>query len=237
MANRYFFINEFTRLQQKGSFWLSPVLGSEFLYRESAPIVVHITGYNHAGDHVSGTGIVIDRHYVLTCRHVVEDMTLDDPQHFQNGSYSIQETFSHPEIDVAVIRVNSTLKTKDGLAFFLPEIGQHVFSMGYPKIPFTKHSAPLTMQSGSVTNESVELFSGQKVFLYSAVARPGNSGGPIFSENGYIVGITSEDLSSNEFQPEQSVIFPHYAGISSSEIAKAIESFGLTEHFPYERFD
>ena len=51
------------------------------------------------------------------------------------------------------------------------------------------------MQSGAVTSEAVTSLGGESLFLYSAIARPGNSGGPVLSQHGYVVGLCTEDVT------------------------------------------
>ena len=92
---------------QRDLFRLVPVLGPEYLYSLCAPSLVHITGTND-GVAVAGTGLVVHASHILTCRHVVSDMELDQRQVFQDGEYAINagSIHRHPEIDVAVMRVN-----------------------------------------------------------------------------------------------------------------------------------
>ena len=61
---------------RRGLFRLVPVLGPEYLYRLCEPGLIHVTGTNSTGDEVAGTGLVVDSRHVLTCRHVVSDMTV-----------------------------------------------------------------------------------------------------------------------------------------------------------------
>lgn len=158
-------------------------------------------------------------------------MRIDCQQTFQGIEHTIVKQFIHEKVDAAVIRVNQPLQPVAGLAFLSPIIAQSVFTLGYPKIPFTKAPA-LTMQPGAVTSESVTSFEGDNLFLYSAISRTGNSGGPVISNDGYIVGISSEDLSYKD-----NAFSPHYAGIPSDEIAKAVDDFGIGVQIPFERFE
>ena len=70
-------------------FRLVPVLGPEFLCKLCAPGLVHITGVHPDGDVASGTGLIVDPSHVLTCRHVVTDMEVDDQQTFQGKEYAV----------------------------------------------------------------------------------------------------------------------------------------------------
>ena len=87
---------------RRGLFRLVPVLGPEYLYRLCEPGLVHITGTNRAGTEVAGTGLVVDTRHVLTCRHVVTDMTVDPRQTFQGREYVVDRgsIHRHAEVDV-----------------------------------------------------------------------------------------------------------------------------------------
>ena len=75
-----------------------------------------------------------------------------------------------------------------------PVVAQTVYTLGYPRLPGLR-DASVTMQQGAVTNESVTSLAGERLFLYSAISRPGNSGGPVMSEDGYLVGISIVDAT------------------------------------------
>ena len=193
-ADCYLFIDTYSATPRgKGFLWLTPALGSDFLFHLSAPGVVHITGRNREGDVTGGTGLVVHPQHILTCCHVVRDMKPDRIQRFQDVQCVVEgnQIYSHKEDDVAFIRVDQPLQPIAGLVFQPPVIGKEVFTIGYPRIPYTQE-AVLTMHPGSVTSESVVSFRGERLFLYSAISRPGNSGGPVMSQDGYIVGISSE---------------------------------------------
>ena len=234
----YLFLNTYSKTRRQGIFWLAPALGADFLFHLSASGVVHITGKNKDGDVVSGTGLVFHPHHILTCRHVVCDMQLDRRQTFQDLECTVDEKsiYKHKKDDVAVIRVDEPLQPVAGLVFQPPVIAQTVFTLGYPKIPYTME-APLTMQSGAVTSESVVSLYGENLFLYSAISRPGNSGGPVISEDGYVVGISSEYLTEKSSDKKDSAFSPHYAGVPSQMIIKAIVDMGLDVQLPFEDFE
>ena len=234
----YLFFNNHSGARSQGPFWLASALGSDFLFHLSAQGIVHITGKNKNEDDVAGTGFVFHPHHILTCRHVVCDMQVDRLQTFQDIECVIdgKSIHKHEKDDVAVIRVDTPLHPVLGLVFQPPVIGQTVFTLGYPRIPFTR-DASLIMQPGAVTSESVVSLNGENLFLYSAIARPGNSGGPVISEDGYIVGISSEDLTMESSDKKDTAFSPHYAGVPSHVILKAVDDMGLGVQIPFENFE
>lgn len=208
-----------------GRLWLAPVLGPEFLYHAVGGGVVQITGTTRKGDETAGTGIVVSAHTILTARHVVQDMQVHREQVFQgiNCIYDADSVRAHHVEDVAFITVAETLQPIPGLVLHPPRVGQSVVMLGFPRVPLVR-SAPLVMHTGEVTNESVTLCSGEKAFLYSATTRPGNSGGPIVSNDGYLLGLASKDLT---MQAGEDWFAPHYAGVDAATIRRVEREMGL----------
>lgn len=217
-------------------FQLVPVLGAEYLYRLCAPSLVHIVGTN-AGVPVAGTGLVVETSHVLTCRHVVSDMELGQRQVFQGNEYVINtdSIHRHPDLDVAVMRLDGPpLAPMPGILLQAPVVAQTVYTLGYPKLPGLR-DASVTMQQGAVTNESVTSLAGDSLFLYSAIARPGNSGGPVMSEDGYVVGLAVVDAVGQYV--DEDAFSPHYAGIPAQALAKAVSDLDLRFQLPFENYE
>ena len=223
----------------QGDLWLVPALGSDFLYDQMSSGIVHITGTD-ANEAAGGTGVILDEHHILTCAHVVRDMQVNDEQIFQGVKCIINcnSIFRDDEEDVAIIYVDEVLKPVPGMVFQNPVIGKNIFALGFPQIPCTKHDPTPTMHGGAVTNELVTLYTDmgeENMFLYSAISRPGNSGGPIISEDGYVVGIASKDLTQKKMDGE--LFSPHYAGVPAHVIMKSIKSMRLGIQIPFEDFE
>ena len=221
----------------RGQFRLVPVLGPEFLYHLCAAGLVHITGTNGDGDTVAGTGLVVHPSHVLTCRHVVSDMDVDERQTFQGKACAVGEDaiHKHADVDIAVIRVDGPVLTPlQGAMFQAPVVAQTVYTLGYPKLPRLR-DASVVIQPGAVTNEAVTSLDGERLFLYSAIARPGNSGGPVMSDDGYVVGMCTEDVTG---EYDAAVAFsPHYAGIPAQVVVEAVQSLGLGIQLPFESYE
>ena len=239
LSDCYLFFNTYSpESRGNGLFWLCSALGADFLYYLSASGVVHITGKDCRGDVRSGTGLVLNPYHIITCRHVVRDMCLDREQTFQGIKCLVDANaiHVHEKHDVAVIPVNTALNPLAGLVFQNPVIAQAVYTLGYPRIPCTTE-AVLAMHSGAVTCESVVKFSGESLFLYSAISRPGNSGGPVISEDGYLVGISAEHLTMESDDVWSSAFSPHYAGVAAQSIISAVADMGLDVQIPFEDFE
>ena len=234
LSNHYLYLLTESEAQ-RDLFRLVPALGPEFLYRLTGPGLVHITGKNEEGDVVAGTGIVIHPSHVLTCCHVVTDMQPDSRQTFQGNDCAVESIQRHPEVDVATIRIKgSALAPLSGIMFQAPVVAQTVYTLGYPKLPSLK-DASVTMQPGAVTNESVTSISGERLFLYSAISRPGNSGGPVMSEDGYVLGLSVVDVAG-QYQGHEA-FSPHYAGIPAQVIVEAVKDLGVHIELPFRHFE
>ena len=89
------------------------------------------------------------------------------------------------------------------------------------------------MQRGEVTSTQVTLLDGREVFLYSAAARPGNSGGPVLSHSGHVLGIVTEQLADDGLKQA----LPFYAGISAATISTALTDIEPSIRLPMERYE
>lgn len=69
-------------------------------------------------------------------------------------------------------------------------------------------------------------------FSYTRQLLPGNSGGPIISSSGHIVGIVTHDLSYKDFSDA-----PFYAGIPTSIIAKSLSEISPDIKLPIENYE
>ena len=233
MKDRYILVGGEPEERRNGWLVLASAVGPDLIYRVFQSALVHITGISDTGKAASGTGIVLDSHHIVTCGHVLSDMKVDTRQQFQNRQYEIDEkTFaSHPRDDVGVLRLDGPPLTPiPGLAFRPPIVGETVHVLGYPKLPRLR-DASVIMQTGTVTSQSVVGMDGRELFLYSAISRPGNSGGPIVSSDGYVVGIVSIDLTGD--YEDEAQFAPHFAGVSASVVRTAIQQLCANLFLPF----
>lgn len=232
IGKHYYFLRELTKREREGWLWLAPVLGPEFVQDSYANVTLQITGITASGDVHAGTGVAIAPRWILTCAHVVTDMRIDEKQAFAEKEFSVIRVLPHREIDVALIEVDRDLPQLPGIAFRDPTIAETVYTLGYPRIPLSR-KASLVMQRGEITAQKLVTLSRREVFLYSAIARPGNSGGPVIADTGHIVGIVTEELSQETSRPDS----PFHAGIRTSVISKAIADIESSVVLPMETYE
>lgn len=232
-----------TKAQSSGDLWLADSLGPEFLIRSFMSSTVPVIGKDKDGAETTGSGLLIDDRHILTNRHVVTDMTVNnrlwtsptppaDSQEPTGDPVELQVTDilchhsvdgSDKHLDVALIRVTGLEGKYDagkGIAFRDPQWSDTSWTFGYPPVPMTRESA-LVVHRGEVVNPHVIGYSGNALMLFSATSRPGNSGGPIVAEDGRVVGIVAEELSMQEGAQA-----PFYAGVPTHEIHRALSEMG-----------
>jgi S1-C subfamily serine protease len=151
--------------------------------------VVKIRGTNECGRGVEGSGFVYADDRVMTNAHVVAGV--DDPEVvIDDSSVSAEVVYYNPDLDVAVLaadtsglpemRFDDTAGSEDGVAI-----------LGYPQ------DGPYDVQPGRIRSEqrlrSPNIYGEgtviREVFSLRGLVRPGNSGGPIVSSAGDVVGV------------------------------------------------
>ena len=157
--------------------------------QDAAPAVLTVRGENDCGRGVEGTGFVYSPGRLMTNAHVVAGV--DDPEVVVNGS-SVQAevVYYNPDLDVAVLELDTSgvpslefdreAKQEDGVAI-----------LGYPQ------DGPFNVQPGRIRAEqrlrSPNIYGDgtviREVFSLRGLVRPGNSGGPIVSSAGDVVGV------------------------------------------------
>ncbi|WP_158619320.1 serine protease [Pseudomonas sp. v388] len=231
-APKFYYTMKFlSKREESGHAWLTPALGPDYLYWHFGPHTVHLIGDND-GQERGGTGWIISDRHVLTCAHVIGDMDVRPIQHVKGRDCAVRCTYQHPTIDVGVVEFEEPcLQSDTTIGFRDPVIGEQLFVLGYPPVPMSSE-APLILQGGEVVNESIADYQRRQVFLYSAIARPGNSGGPIVARTGHILGIVTED----RYDPERPQV-QFFAGISTSTITRALSELPVDVELPLETYE
>jgi S1-C subfamily serine protease len=151
--------------------------------------VLKVRGTNRCGRGVEGTGFVYAEGRVMTNAHVVAGVS--DPEVEVDGDAVAAEVVHYdPDLDIAVLALDTT-----GLPTLTFDTGaeprEGVAIVGYPL------DGPYDVQPGRIRSEqrlrSPDIYGDgsviRSVFSLRGLVRPGNSGGPILSSGGDVVGV------------------------------------------------
>ena len=137
-----------------------------------------------------GTGFFISNDgLILTCCHVVDDSIKLEITLPQSGKkrYNVSILKLLPDYDLAILKTN--FKNTDYLKIFDSDKvnqGENVKAIGYPL-----GQDRLKMTKGIISGYQGSLFQ------TDSAINPGNSGGPLINENGLVIGINSQKISSS----------------------------------------
>jgi S1-C subfamily serine protease len=233
----YYSMPVLTKHQKRGQAWLTEALGWDHLLRFSGPQVCQIVGEKEQGDVGSGSGFVLPSGTVITNAHVIQDMV---PKYvvMANQQFEIKSHQAHPRCDVGLVWLNygpGGCPVNDaGISFREHRNVESVLLVGYPPVPFSK-SAVMTAQTGETCGAAFEDYNGDRQLLFSAISRPGNSGGPIFGKDGRVVGIVARSLEmKGEAAPAS---LPFFSAVPAASVRQAVCEMSATEDFPWETWD
>lgn len=137
-----------------------------------------------------GTGFFIsDGGLILTCCHVVDDSIKLEVTLPQSGKKRYNATILKllPDYDLAILKAN--FNNTDYLEIFDSDKvkqGENVKAIGYPL-----GQDRLKMTKGIISGYQGSLFQ------TDSAINPGNSGGPLINENGLVIGVNSQKISSS----------------------------------------
>ncbi|WP_372727530.1 MarP family serine protease [Nocardioides sp.] len=161
--------------------------------------VLKIRGTNACGRGIEGSGFVYADDRMMTNAHVVAGVRTPEVV-LGDSTVSAEVVYYNPDLDVAVLEFESgslpTLAFDQGA-----DSGDGVAILGYPQ------DGPYDVQPGRIRSEqrlrSPDIYGNgtviREVFSLRALVRPGNSGGPIVSSAGDVVGVVfAASVSDNE---------------------------------------
>ncbi|HEY9563057.1 MAG TPA: MarP family serine protease [Nocardioides sp.] len=166
-----------------------PGIGRDPDVDQAARSVLKIHGANNCGRGVEGTGFVYGPERIMTNAHVVAGV--NDPEVLVGDSkLGADVVYYNKDLDVAVLKVPGLERPR--LAFDEGgKPGQGVAFLGYPQ------DGPYNVQPGRIRAEqrlrSPNIYGTgtviREVFSLRGLIRPGNSGGPVVSSAGDVVGV------------------------------------------------
>jgi len=135
------------------------------------------------------TGFLIDGNgYIITNAHVVDKARNIIVQNKKGEQFFAKSVYSNKLTDLAILKIDDTSFRKViNLPYtfpkYSPELGEHIFTLGYPREEVVYGEGYLSAKSG--------YFGDTTSYQISISVNPGNSGGPVINKNGEIIGIIS----------------------------------------------
>ncbi len=151
--------------------------------------VVRIEGQG-CGGVVSGSGFVVGSNLVATNAHVVAGISHPLVQDV-NGSHRVQVVWFDPNLDFAVLRVSGLAGKPLQLNGSNAASGTPAAVLGYPGGGEFNASVAAVLDEFEASGHNI-YDSGltlRQVYEIQATVIPGNSGGPLVSENGSVIGV------------------------------------------------
>jgi S1-C subfamily serine protease len=164
------------------------------------------------------TGFLIDvKGYVVTNAHVInkaKNLIVEDREGKQ---FYASPVYVSDTTDLAILKITDTsFESFASLPYSIrkssAELGEQVFTLGYPRDEVVYGEGYLSAKSGYSGDTSS--------YQISISVNPGNSGGPVISRNGEVIGI----ISSKEINAD-GVVF----AIKSKNIFGALEEIKKSE--------
>lgn len=177
----------------------------------------------------SGTGFLIDkRGYLATNHHVIDGagaigicLRIDGEWQSFDGTVLKDD----PTNDLAIIKIEDPdFKGFDNLpyafSFETEDIASEIFTLGYPQVLIMGTDVKYTT---GVINARTGVQGDPTHYQISAHIDFGNSGGPLFNEKGYIIGITDSGLNKAQFGDVNYAIKSTYLKILADALPKNLE--------------
>ncbi|MGN0802119.1 MAG: serine protease [Candidatus Faecivicinus sp.] len=238
----YYSLVVHSELQRSGDYWLSSIIGEQYLRSLSERFIVRIEGENKKGIPGTGSGVLISRDTILTCAHNIDDMDITSCW-IGDNELSITEQLTHTKYDIGIIKIDPIYDEESYPYFGPPMVLDKTLTLGYP--PLRGIREPLLLaQTGEINAIGSQTFTGCECLTISSVTRPGNSGGPVFSMQGYIVGIVIQQAyATDSYSVEEKnsskaeIDSPFYLAISSNTIRDVIAEIDPDMSIRFETFE
>ncbi|XP_055380045.1 uncharacterized protein LOC129611117 [Condylostylus longicornis] len=187
---------------------------------EKSLVIIFCNGQQGTGTLVK----VLNRKFILTCSHVINDNSSIINCRYIDGTFPSEIIWKNPNFDepfdVAILSVPDYICDDYfvSLSDNRPYLGQNIFNAGFPFFTNTQEK-----------NFAPGIFEGRVIkykpgcIIADATLQAGQSGGPMFAENGTILGICVSNLKLEK------TVFPNVnTSIPACDIKYVIEKFAKT---------
>lgn len=155
----------------------------------------------------TGTGFAVSPTHVLTCAHVIEDMSEIHISSF-DGRYRAESVVVDRRNDIALLRVleSPPLKPVSFKEGFGCDLGETIVALGFPLAGFAGGGVHVTQGGVSAL---FGLHNDASLLQFTAPIQPGSSGSPLFDCSGAVVGLvtsTMPDAQNMNFAVKSSLL-------------------------------
>lgn len=142
----------------------------------------------------SGSGFAIADGYIVTNNHVVngaKSISVKGINGDEKTSYKGYVVASDRQHDIAIIKiVDKKFKGFETIPYCIgktiPEMGDEVFVLGYPLTTTMGEEVKLT---NGIISATTGFKGDESMYQITSALQPGNSGGPLFDNDGNVIGI------------------------------------------------
>ncbi len=177
----------------------------------------------------SGTGFALNKGYIVTNYHVVEDaksIVVKGVKGNFTNAFNAEVVATDKYNDLALLKIKDNRFTGFGTIPYkvkttTSEVGEDVFVLGYPLTGTMGDEIKLT--TGVISSKTG--FQGDiSLYQISAPVQPGNSGGPLFDGKGNLIGIVNSKHTGAEnavYAVKTSYLKTLVESVSSSSVIPA----------------
>lgn len=149
----------------------------------------------------AGTGFFVNSTgLVVTNWHVVDKATQISVTNFQQKKYTAQLIAKDPACDLALLKLS--MRTKHWLPIQpspgAVRKGTEVLTVGYPRVDLQGSESKVTT---GIVSSLTGAANDPKSFQISVPVQPGNSGGPLVTHDGAVIGVISSKLNVSALSP------------------------------------
>lgn len=134
----------------------------------------------------TGSGFLVDPTTIITARHVVEGASTIEVETWDGTDLAVAEAQEAQLVDLGIIRLATPVDIAPlAVALADPHQGGDVVAIGYPE------GNQLKSTDGEVLGyfNDVQYGSLGRIMRFTSPIKPGNSGGPLLSAEGDVVGV------------------------------------------------
>mgnify|MGYP003972032207 FL=1 len=152
-------------------------------------------------DVVTGTGFLFSSSdYVITSYHVIHGAKSIRVRLLNGEKIDATVTLKDPNNDIAILKLSQPPTSRQNIITLgdssLVKTGDRVFTYGFPLVDLLGDAEP--RYSEGFINSLSGISNDPRLFHVSIPIQPGNSGGPVFNEQGELIGIATSSIDSDQ---------------------------------------